>query len=949
MLRQGGWAVPLSCDHPAVQLWLSYVVALQQAWCWLAGTQPCILATAKDQCTTFWTPYTLVTTLGLLSCLWVGLCAWLIRKAIRRWYTGTLHIEVAKQAAHSARALQLEQAKKLGIHSTPHQWCKLARSSQHPVLCAICFREVAPNMGEKVNCCEVCGIAVHKLCRHLMPSSCKPVALLGNSNLHHWLPAACVVEDEHSVQDPSIDAQTTLCMYCKEPCIGMLLPVEEPIWQCAWCHQVCHVQCYDRHHTVLKTPKPRAGKKKKKKMGSQSCLELPKAAVPGRASMEGGRAPLGTTSPPKRNGRAPASKKGAALPSITEKDGSSDRVELQRRDSMSLNDSEQRRPSSPMRRNGSHQVLAGEVGLQKAMWGTGTRDDTLLGRHSSSWAGSETTISRRDSGDINGLPGPLNVPPLSEQQEQPPMDVCRLGPASRMVVPPTCVIQDISDDNTLLSPSAVGSESDASSPHPGGSSAKAEHTAALLHDLQAHSWTARAMQAGKEAGRQARQQANGLLEGLYRSGALMASRAVEYKIANLGPMQRPLLIFINTKSGPQVGFGLRRWFLRNFNPIQVVELPREDPLHALRLFSGVSNLRVLVVGGDGSVGWILSCIDLIQKEKDAEGAALPEDGEEDAPRGQSSPRGSWTPPPVGVLPLGTGNDLARCLNWGGGMHAVRESGMSALMSEIQRAAVVLLDRWEVRITQVGDKKEALTTEVKSMNNYLGLGVDAKAALDFHNTREQYPEWFQSQLGNKMWYGVVGATDLIGHSCASLPVCTTLEVDGVVVPLPDDIEGLMLLNITSYMGGVNLWTCGRRQLEEQWDHANHCPFVGGGVQSMSDGIIEVVAVYGTWHLGQLQVGMSSARRLAQGRHVRLTVEGTLPMQIDGEPWMQGPAQLDVSWKGQAFMLRRLNSNSAGIMASIVGEALDTCESKGILSTRQRQAVIAELAARLGPIL
>ncbi|MCO5594071.1 hypothetical protein L7F22_048092 [Adiantum nelumboides] len=390
----------------------------------------------------------------------------------------------------------------------------------------------------------------------------------------------------------------------------------------------------------------------------------------------------------------------------------------------------------------------------------------------------------------------------------------------------------------------------------------------------------------------------------------LESKNLRYTIAGLPPDIRPLLVFINKKSGGQQGISLKRHFNLLLNPLQVFELSAaQGPEVGLAFFSKVPQFKVLVCGGDGSVGWVLDSIDK---------------------------QNFTSPPPVAVLPIGTGNDLARVLSWGGGFGVVeRQGGLSAVLRQVDHAAVTMLDRWQVVCTdghvhKGGSKK----TSIKYMNNYLGVGCDAKVALDIHLLREESPEKFYNQFLNKMLYAREGAKDMVDRTCADLPWQLHVMIDGIELEIPEDIEGVLVINIGSYMGGVDLW-----QNEEEHDD-DFDP------QSMHDKVLEVVGICGAWHLGKLQVGLSRARRLGQGQCIKIVTGAEFPVQIDGEPWIQRRGTMEITHYGQAFMLKKpAEEEPFGHAAAIMGEVFENAECSGVISAAQKRTLLQEMAIRL----
>ncbi|UYV79691.1 DGKE [Cordylochernes scorpioides] len=285
---------------------------------------------------------------------------------------------------------------------------------------------------------------------------------------------------------------------------------------------------------------------------------------------------------------------------------------------------------------------------------------------------------------------------------------------------------------------------------------------------------------------------------------------------------KPLMVLANRRAGNNDGELLLHSFRGLLHPCQVVDLDELSPEMALQWCHGHSCL-VVIGGGDGTVSWVLNSIDKLGLEPQ---------------------------PQVAVLPLGTGNDLARVMGW-----LEQQLEASAILDSLGSATPQPVDRWKLDILS---HRRALrlhsTPKELFMTNYCSVGVDALVALKFHQTRDSRL-YFSSRIFNKLLYLMFGTTEIFERGCKNLRHKLVLKLDGRQVALPE-VEAVVILNIPSWGAGVRPWHMGP-------DGAL------APAQRVDDGMLEVIGLYSSFHIAQLQVGLSEPHRFGQARHVEVS--------------------------------------------------------------------------------
>ncbi|OAY79843.1 Diacylglycerol kinase 7, partial [Ananas comosus] len=381
--------------------------------------------------------------------------------------------------------------------------------------------------------------------------------------------------------------------------------------------------------------------------------------------------------------------------------------------------------------------------------------------------------------------------------------------------------------------------------------------------------------------------------------------------------EAPIVVFVNSRSGGRHGPALTLRLRELISEEQVFDLsvtkPPDFVRYGLMCLEKLADqgdlcakatrekLRVMVAGGDGTVGWVLGSFTELHVMK------------------------REPVPPTGIIPLGTGNDLSRTFGWGGSFPfgwraAVKRSLYKAINAPVRR-----LDSWRVVVVMPGGElverpyslsptEQFDSTQVMDISgempeksscyegvfyNYLSIGMDAQVAYGFHHLRDEKPYLAQGPISNKLIYSGYSCTQgWFCTPCISTPGLRGLnnilrlyvkkvncsEWEQISIPSRQVaisfVRAIVVLNLNNYGSGRHPWG------DLKPEYLEKRGFVEAHVD---DGLLEIFGLKQGWHASLVMTELISAKHMAQAAAVKLEMRGgqwsRAYLQMDGEPWKQ----------------------------------------------------------------
>jgi len=360
----------------------------------------------------------------------------------------------------------------------------------------------------------------------------------------------------------------------------------------------------------------------------------------------------------------------------------------------------------------------------------------------------------------------------------------------------------------------------------------------------------------------------------------------------------PVAFLINGKSGGKTGKQLLHHF-SEYNNCYVFDLAdlwqiKQNKNHSCAIYSQfcqtlqMDNIRIVAAGGDGTVSFVCTLLDHFFQD------ILPIDTLQH--KTQFSAKKPL--PPLAILPIGVGNELSRCLGWSKGFTPSASSWTipclpfdkeGQFVNNVRKGNIVDLDTWDINFEP---EEGSLQLPGESLGKsglhtllcFFSLGFDANITHKFHQLREGNPKLTSSVAMNKLWYTVYGIQEIF-QPTDNVASSLELRVDGRLLPLPSNIRTLQMFNIHSSADGVDFFGVSRPSRNSELQEYSS--------PTINDGLLEVVGTTGVPHLLSIRAGMSHSTRLAQGNKFTIKILKPIPVQVDGEGWIQHPGTVTVS--------------------------------------------------------